>query len=115
MDSFWNFVQKGVIARNEQLLLFPQCFLLNQIIIPPFVHIFDIKSLFAAELEELKISISGKGLNDTYQASDLQKNPYLLTEYNQWFVTRADETEDLQQYSWMVPYEKKTNIPITAV
>ena len=28
----------------------------------PFVHIFDIISLFAAELEEPKIGISGKGL-----------------------------------------------------
>ena len=29
----------------------------------PFVHIFDILSLFAIELEELKIGILGKGLN----------------------------------------------------
>ena len=29
----------------------------------PFVHIFDITSLFAAELEEPKIGISGQGLN----------------------------------------------------
>ena len=57
-----NIVGKGEIARNEQFLLFPQCFLLNQIIESPFVHIFDIMSLFAAELEELTIGISGKGL-----------------------------------------------------
>ena len=53
--------KKGEIAHNEQFLLFPQCFRLNQIIVSPFVHIFDI-SLFAAELEEPKICISGKVL-----------------------------------------------------
>ena len=37
-------------------------FLINQIIVSPFVHIFDIISLFAAEFEEPKIGISGKGL-----------------------------------------------------
>ena len=30
----------------EQFLLFPQCFLLNQIIVSPFVYIFDIVSPF---------------------------------------------------------------------
>ena len=55
---------KEEIARNEQFLLFPQCFLLTQKIVSPFVKIFDIKSLFAAELEEPNIGISGKGLND---------------------------------------------------
>ena len=55
--AFENIVGKGEIARNEQILLFPQCFLLNQVIVSPFVHIFDIISLFAAELEEPKISI----------------------------------------------------------
>ena len=34
----------------------------NQKILPSFVNIFDIVSLFAAELEEPKIGISGKGL-----------------------------------------------------
>ena len=53
---------KGEIARNEQFLLFQQCFQLNHIIVSPFVYIFDIKSLFAAELEEPKIGKSGKGL-----------------------------------------------------
>ena len=50
---------KGEIAHNEQFLLFPQCFLLNQIIVSP--HVFDTVSLFAAELEELKIGTCGKG------------------------------------------------------
>ena len=55
---------KGEIARNEQFLLFPQCFLLNQIIVSSFVHIFDIIFSFAAELEEPKSGISGKELNE---------------------------------------------------
>ena len=56
--AFENTVGKGEIARNKQFLHFPQCFLLNQI----NVHIFDIVSLFAAELGEPKICISGKVL-----------------------------------------------------
>ena len=55
-------VGKGEIAIKKQFLHFPQCFLLNQIIVSPFVHIFDIISLVAFELEESKIGISGKGL-----------------------------------------------------
>ena len=55
-------MEKGEIARNEQFLLFPQYFLLNQIIVSLFVQIFDIISLFAAESEKPKIGISGKGL-----------------------------------------------------
>ena len=62
--AFENIVEKGEIARNEQFLLFPQCFLLNQIIVSPFIHIFKIISLFAAELEELKIGILDKGLTE---------------------------------------------------
>ena len=52
------------LARNKQFLLFPQCFLLKQIIVSPFAHIFAIISLFAAALEELKISMSGKVLRN---------------------------------------------------
>ena len=48
-DSFENIVGKEEIARNEQFLLFPQCFLLNQVIVSQFVHIFDIISIFAVE------------------------------------------------------------------
>ena len=51
---------KGQIARNEQFFLFSQCFLLNQIIVTPFVHIFDI--IYTTESDEPKIGISGKGL-----------------------------------------------------
>ena len=54
---------KGEIARYEQFLLFPQCFLLNQIIVSPFVHIFDIISLFAAEFKDPEIGISYKRLS----------------------------------------------------
>ena len=53
---------KGEIARDEQILLFPQYFQLNQITVYPFVHIFDIISLFAVELEEPRIGILGKEL-----------------------------------------------------
>ena len=55
--AFENIVGKEEIARNEQFLLFQQCFLLNQKIVFPFVNIYDILSLFAAELEESKISM----------------------------------------------------------
>ena len=62
LTAFENIVGKEEIARNDQFLLFPQCFLLNQITVSPFVHIFDILSLFATEFEEPKFGISGKGL-----------------------------------------------------
>ena len=55
--AFENIIGKGEIACNEQFLLFPQCFQLNQITVSPFIHIFDIISLFAFEFEELKIGI----------------------------------------------------------
>ena len=55
--AFENIVGKEEIARYEQFLLFPQCFLLNQKIVSPFINIYDIISLFAAELEEPRIGI----------------------------------------------------------
>ena len=61
--AFENIVGKGEIAHNEQFLLFPKCFQLSQITVSPFIHIFDIISLFAIEMKEPKIGISGKGLN----------------------------------------------------
>ena len=61
--AFENIVDKEEIARNEQFLFFPQCFLLNQIIVAQFVYIFDSKTLFAAELKEPKIGISSRGLS----------------------------------------------------
>ena len=54
---FENIVGKEEIARNEQFLPFPQCFLLNQLTVSPFAHTFDFLSLFAAEMEEPKIGI----------------------------------------------------------
>ena len=45
--AFENIVGKGEIARYEQFLLSPQCFLLKQIFVSPFVHIFHFISLFA--------------------------------------------------------------------
>ena len=57
--AFENMVGKGEIACNKQFLLFPQSFQLNQINLYPFVHIYDIISLFAIELEGPKIGISG--------------------------------------------------------
>ena len=60
-----NIVGKEEIALNEQFLLFPQCFLLNQKIVSPFVNIYDIISLFAAELEEPKIGMRGKQLSES--------------------------------------------------
>ena len=55
--AYEKIVGKGEIASNKQFLLFPQCFLLRQIIVSPFVHSFGIISSFAAELEGF-----GKGL-----------------------------------------------------
>ena len=59
--AFENIVGKREIARNEQFLFFPQCFQLNLITLSPFVHISDI-ILFAVELGEPKIKVSGKEL-----------------------------------------------------
>ena len=39
LKTFWGI---EAITRNEKFLLIPQCFHLNQIIVYPFVHIFDI-------------------------------------------------------------------------
>ena len=51
---------KEEIALNEQFLLFPQCFLLNQKIVAQFVNIYDIIFLFAAELEIPKLAFKVK-------------------------------------------------------
>ena len=49
--AFENIVGKEEIARNKQCLLFQQCFLLSQKIVSPYVNIYDIISVFAAELK----------------------------------------------------------------
>ena len=59
--AFENIVGKGDIALQKQFLLFPQCFLLNLIIVSSFVHTFDTVSLFAAEYESLKLAYQVKG------------------------------------------------------
>ena len=53
---------KDKIAHNEQFLLFPWCFLLDQKVLSRFVNVFDIISLIVAEFEKPTIGISGKGL-----------------------------------------------------
>ena len=62
---FENIVGNLEIARNIPFLLFPQYFLLNQISVSLFVHIFDIMSLFAAESEEPKTGMRWR-VNSTY-------------------------------------------------
>ena len=68
--DFENIVGKEEIARYEYFLIFPKCLLLNQIIVSPFVRIFDILPLFAAELEEPKIGIHCKRRHEIYFSSD---------------------------------------------
>ena len=45
--SFENTVGKGEIARNEQFLLFPQCFLPIWMDFPPFSSNFNLLSAFS--------------------------------------------------------------------
>ena len=71
--AFENIVGKGEIARNEQFLPFPQCFLLNQIIASQFVNIFHNMSLFATQLEEPKIGISGKRLKKNVKTNSMSQ------------------------------------------
>ena len=62
-----NIMEKEEIARKEQIILFPQCFFSqSDNCIPIYPYFFDI-FLFAAELEEPKIFISGKGLEVALQ------------------------------------------------
>ena len=55
--AFENIVGQEEIARKKHFLLLPKCFLLGQVIVSPFVNIYDIISLFAAELEKPTSSI----------------------------------------------------------
>ena len=73
-----NFSFSTYSAHNKQFLLFPHSFLLNKIIVSPFVHIFDILSLFAGVLKKPKLGISGKGSSNQVQSTDLWSN---LTHY----------------------------------
>ena len=60
--TFENIVGKGVIARRSNFSFSHNVFKPNQIIVSPFVHIFDIIFLFGAKFEKPKIGTSGKGL-----------------------------------------------------
>ena len=71
--AFENNVRKKEIASNDQFGLFPQCFLLHQKIVSPFVNIFDIISLFAAEVKEPKIGICGNGLKGVKNIVRMEK------------------------------------------
>ena len=59
--AFENIVGKEETALNEQFLLFPQCFLLNQKIVSPYVNIFDIISYLLLNWKSPKLTW-GKGL-----------------------------------------------------
>ena len=86
---------KGDIAHYKQFLLFPQCFLPNQIIVSPFVHFFDIISLFVPELEEPKICISGKGLKGE-QTHTIEKHGNYSKDNNLLFY-RWSKCESLRE------------------
>ena len=58
--AFENIVGKEEIAHNEQFSPFPTMFSTQSDNCTPFVHIFDIILLSAAELEEPKIGICSK-------------------------------------------------------
>ena len=59
--SFENIVGKGEIARNEQFLLFSQCFLPFFMNFPPFLSNSKLLSATSFSLEESKICCLGKG------------------------------------------------------
>ena len=61
--AFENIVGKGEIARNEQLLLFPQCFRPNQITVSPLVHIFYILSFLHHNTVKSKSLLNDKFLD----------------------------------------------------
>ena len=58
LKTLW---EKKKLLVTSNFFFFPQCFLLNQKIVSPFINIFDIISLFAAEMEEPKLGIEVKG------------------------------------------------------
>ena len=59
--SFENTVGKGEIARNEQFLLFPQCFLPDWITFCHFHYNLQLSSANSFNLEKSKICCLGKG------------------------------------------------------
>ena len=85
-----NIVGKEEIARNEQFLLFPQCFLLNQIIVSPFVHIFDIISFLLLKWKNPKLAYEVKGYLDIMYYEDI---------LSPLFEHASDVTVQFQEYS----------------
>ena len=59
--AFENIVEKGEIARNEQFFLFPQFFLLKQLIVSPFVHILPSYLYLLLNCKSLKSAYEVKG------------------------------------------------------
>ena len=107
---------KGEIAHDEQFLLFPQCFLLNQIVVYPFVHILDIISLFAAEFKKPKIGISGNlGLSSTLQ-NILPKPPAACSQstnvdYYQLWEKSESHCNDYHKSFWRKRPNQSLNQP----
>ena len=66
MTAFENIVGKVEIAHKAQFVLFPTIFSTHSDISTSFVHIFNFKFLFTAELEDPKIAILGKGLTHSH-------------------------------------------------
>ena len=60
--AFENIVGKEEIACNEQFLLFPQCFLLNQIIVPHLSIVLTSYFYLVLNWKSPKIGISSKEL-----------------------------------------------------
>ena len=68
VQVFESIVEKEEIARNEQFLLFPQCFLSFLRTFPPYQSNLKLSSANSFSLEESTILSYGKGLivkNDT--------------------------------------------------
>ena len=69
----------------------------------PFVHSFDVISLFAAEFEELKIGISGKGLKELHRM-------YYTTNFYFQRSVGGESKKGRGSELLELPFEKKTEI-----
>ena len=90
--AFENNVGKEEIACTEQFLIFPQCFWLNQKTVSQFINIFDIISLFAAELEEPKID--KWGLNSKDKKINVNKKVNFVVEMVENIVRKGENAGD---------------------
>ena len=77
LTAFENIVGKEEIAHYEQISSFPTIFSTQSENSILFVNMFDIISLFAAELAEPKIGMLGKGLTDILPITF----SFLITQY----------------------------------